>query len=119
MDVLEVITNIAKSKGFSVEAKDNRVEIGVGEENVPIKLVAILKDQELELKIAVGDLEDYIEDLKDSGEDYKNTIMEHLDDLKNIARYIISEITSRGIKVVDRIRESELDIIDALEESEE
>ncbi len=120
MNVLELVEDIAKKKGFRAVVKDDIVEIDVGEVNVPLKLIIKrLEDNSVEISLSAENIRDYIEDLKDAGEDFKEIIIEHIDDLKNIARAIITELSSKGIRIVDKLRESELDITDIIEEESE
>ncbi len=118
MNILELAKTTAEEKGFKATIKENIVEVETGEANVPIKLVIKKINNTVEVLFTAEDLEDYIEDLKDSGEDYKEIITEHIEDLKNIARTIITTLSSKNIKVEDKLRETELDIIEAIEESE-
>lgn len=120
MNVLELVEDIAKKKGFRAVVKGNVVEIDVGEVDVPLKLIVKrLDDNSVEISLSAGNLRDYIEDLRDAGEDFKEVIIEHIGDLKNIARTIITELSGKDIKIVDKLRESELDITDMIEEESE
>lgn len=118
MNLVEEITKIAKevakTTGYEVNVRDNTIVLSSSDS--PLKLEIKVSDSNVEFNLIYEGLEEYIEDLIDSGEDVRESIEYEVADIKNIAMYIKSKLSSRGIRIFDRIKEAELDIYDIVEE---
>ena len=113
-EIIKIANEITKITGYEVDVKDNTIILSSSDS--PFKLVIKVNDNNVEFNLTYEGLEEYIEDLIDSGEDVRESIEYEVADIKNIAMYIKSKLSKLGVKVIDRIKEAELDIYDIAEE---
>jgi len=112
--VIQIAEEIAKITGYAIDRKDNVIFLSCPDS--PFKLQIKVNVNVIEFSLVYEGLEDYVDELIDSGEDVREAIEYEISDVKNIARRIKSKLKELNVNVIDRIKEAELDVYDIVEE---
>jgi len=112
--VIEIVRNVGRRRGLDV--REQGQEIILSHKSAPIHVRVRETSGGLEISLGYENIEDFIEDVKESEEDPRDFIEGLLDDLTFIAHELRNRLEREGYRVVFRVREAVMDILDRLEE---